>query len=301
MSNLEASYELILKELRKISEKENLYFKPIKPKLSDLELISLMMLAEFKSIDSEHQLFREIKGFEIESKIERSVYNRRKRKLFPFIEELRIKMVEKFNETENYFVVDSMPLEVCKISRSSRSKICKEVDYALPNKGFCASQNLHFYGYKLHAVCSITGVFQSFDLSPASVHDIHYLQDIKMQMADCVLLGDKGYLSQKIQLDLFNEVNILLETPKRKNQKNYQPQFYQFKKYRKRIETLFSQFCDQFMQCIELVEMIRRNYAKTFHGFRTRILAKITTLTTIQYLNKFVFNNKINNLKINLV
>jgi hypothetical protein len=293
MSNLEASYNLILKELSKISDAENFYFKPIKPNLSDLELISLTILAEFKSIDSEHQLFREIKGWEIETKIERSVYNRRKRKLFPYIEKLRIKMAEKFNEFENYFVIDSMPLEVCKMARSSRSKICKEVDYAIPNKGFCASQNLHFYGYKLHAICTINGVFQSFDLSPASVHDIHYLQDIKTQLSDCVILGDKGYLSQTIQLDLFNEVNIELETPKRKNQKDYKPQFYQFKKYRKRIETLFSQLCDQFM--------IRRNYAKSFEGFKTRILAKITTLTTIQYLNKFVFNRNINNLKINLV
>ena len=79
---------------------------------------------------------REIKGWEIETKIERSVYNRRKRKLFPYIEKLRIKMAEKFNEFENYFVIDSMPLEVCKMARSSRSKICKEVDYAIPNKGF---------------------------------------------------------------------------------------------------------------------------------------------------------------------
>ena len=293
MSNLEASYKLILEELSKISDSDNFYFKPITPKLSDLELISLIILAEFKSIDSEYQLFREIKDFDIASKIERSVYNRRKRKLFPFIEEIRLKMVEKFNEFENYFIVDSMPLEVCKLARSSRSKICKEVDYAIPNKGFCASQNLHFYGYKLHAVCSISGIFQSFDLSPASVHDIHYLQDIKGQLSDCVLLGDKGCLSQTIQLALFNEVNIQLETPKRKNQKDYKPQFYPFKKYRKRIETLFSQLCDQFM--------IRRNYAKSFQGFKTRILAKITTLTTIQHLNKFVFDRNINNLKINFV
>lgn len=63
--------------------------------------------------------------------------------------------------------------------------------------------------------------------------------------------GDKGYLSQTVQFNLFNEVNIQLETPKRKNQKDYHPQFYPFKKHRKRIETLFSQLCDQFM--------IRRN------------------------------------------
>ncbi|WP_313377308.1 IS982 family transposase, partial [Chishuiella sp.] len=190
-------------------------------------------------------------------------------------------------------VVDSMPLEVCKISRSSRSKICKEADHAIPNRGFCASQNLHFYGYKLHAVCSINGVFETFDLSPASVHDIHFLQDLKLKLSDCVLLGDKGYISQSIQIDLFTEVNVKLETPKRANQKDYKPQFYKYKKYRKRIETLFSQLCDQFM--------IRRNYAKTFEGFKTRILAKITTLTTIKYLNKFLFNRKINNLKINLI
>lgn len=293
MSNLQANYELILTELRKLTKTENFYFKPIKPKLSDIEVISLIVLAEFKSIDSEHQLFREIQGLDIGSKIERSVYNRRKRQLFPYIEKIRMKMVEKFNEFENYFVVDSMPLEVCKLARSSRSRICKEEDYALPNKGFCASQNLHYYGYKLHAVCSIEGVFQSFDLTPASVHDIHYLKDIKSQLSDCVLLGDKGYLSQTIQLDLFNDVNIKLETPKRINQKDYKPQFYQFKKFRKRIETLFSQLCDQFM--------IRRNYAKSFQGFKTRILAKITTLTTVQYLNKFVFNRNINNLKINLI
>lgn len=288
-----ASYKLILRELRKISDKDNFYFKPIVPKLSDIELISLIVLAEFKSIDSEYQLFRELKNTELENKIERSVYNRRKRKLFSYMEQIRSKMVDAFNEFENYFVVDSMPLEVCKLSRSNRSKICKEQDYALPNKGFCASQNLHFYGYKLHAVCSIEGVFQSFDLSPASVHDIHYLKDIKLQISDCVLLGDKGYLSQKVQVDLFTQANIELETPKRKNQNDYKPQYYQFKKYRKRIETLFSQLCDQFM--------IRRNYAKSFQGFKTRIIAKITTLTTIQYINKFVFKRNINNLKVNLV
>ena len=57
-------------------------------------------------------------------------------------------------------------------------RICKEDVYAFPDKGFCAAQNSNFYGYKLHAVCSVNGVFQSIDLSPASVHDINYLKDI---------------------------------------------------------------------------------------------------------------------------
>ncbi|WP_160137514.1 hypothetical protein [Chryseobacterium sp. c4a] len=31
---------------------------------------------------------------------------------------------------------------------------------------------MSFYGYKIHVVCSVNGVFQSIALSPASIHDI---------------------------------------------------------------------------------------------------------------------------------
>ena len=293
MHNFIQNYELILNNLKKLKIDENAYFKPIKPKLSNIEIIALNITAEYSGIDSEYQLFRNLKGTCLFGKIERSVYNRRKRKLFVWMEQIRKKIALKFNEFENCFILDSMPLEVCKIARAGRIKICKEVHYALPNYGFCASQQTKFYGYKLHAICSKSGVFQSFDLSPASVHDINFIKDIKNKMSDCTILGDRGYLSTEVQIDLFNSVNIKLETPMRANQKNYKKQPYMFMKSRKRIETLFYQLCDQFM--------IRRNYSKTFQGFKTRILSKITALTMIQYLNKFVFCRNINNLKINLI
>lgn len=292
MNNLTANYERILEVLRKISKDNLLSYQRRVPKLKDLELISLALTAEFMSIDSENHLFRQIPKT-IKCKIERSVYNRRKRRLSNNINDLRVKLSRSFNEFEKYFIIDSMPVEVCKLSRSGTSKICKDAEYCYPNRGFCASQQMHFYGYKLHAVCSVNGVFHSIDLSPASVHDIHYLNDIREQLSDCTLLGDKAYLSSEIQIDLFNYAKIELETPKRINQKNYKPQFHLFKKQRKRIETLFSQLCDQFM--------IRRNYAKTFEGFKTRLLAKITALTVVQYINKTYFNRSINNLKVNII
>ena len=92
------------------------------------------------------------------------------------------------------------------------------------------------------------------------------MKDIKTQMTDCVLLGDRGYLSAEIKLNLFETVNIKLETLMRANQKTIKSKLI-FMKSRKRIETLFSQLCDQFT--------IRRNYAKSFHGFKTRILSKL--------------------------
>lgn len=292
MNNLNANYERILEVLRKISNENLLSYQRRVPKLKDLELISLALTAEFMGIDSENHLFRHIPAT-IGQKIHRSVYNRRKRRLVSKIDEIRLKLARTFNEFEKLFIVDSMPVEVCKLSRSNTSRICKDAEYCYPNRGFCASQQMHFYGYKLHAFCSISGIFQSIDLSPASVHDIHYLKDIREQLSDCTLLGDKGYLSTEIQIDLFNYAHIELETPKRVNQKDYRPQFYLFKKQRKRIETLFSQLCDQFM--------IRRNYAKSFDGFKTRILAKITALNVVQFINKAYFNRNINNLKVSII
>lgn len=44
--------------------------------------------------------------------------------------------------------------------------------------------------------------------------------------------------------------------------------------------------------------MINGNYAKTFCGFKTRMLSKITALTLIQYMNKFLFVRTMNNIKI---
>ncbi len=290
MSNIVNNYFRVLEVISSLNCKlENKTDVGRKQKMSDLEVVALSLTAEFMSIDSENSLFKEIDKQQIPNLIERSQFNKRRRKLFLFLEEIRTKLASRFLEFEDYFIVDSMPLEICKFSRHRRIKICKNDFETAPSKGFCASQDNWFYGYKLHGVCSVNGIFHSLDITKAEVHDVYFLKNIKQQMSDCVLLGDRGYLSQSMQLDLFQTVNIKLETPKRANQKDYRPQPYIFRKSRKRIETLFSQLCDQFR--------IRNNYAKTFEGFKTRILAKITALTLVQYINKFIFDRPINNIK----
>ena len=103
------------------------------------------------------------------------------------------------------------------------------------------------------------------------------------------LVGDKGYFSQKWQNDIFQSSSINLQTPMRKNQLNYKELLPSYRKARKRIETLFSQLCEQFM--------VRRNYAKFFEGISRRIVIKITALTLIQWV-KFSTGKKLNNLEI---
>jgi hypothetical protein len=298
MHNIKSNFDKIFQTIKSLEldifDQQSNIPKPGRRSLfSDLEVVSLAITAEYMSLDSENGLFNKIQcdyQHDFPHLIERTRYNRRKRLLFPLLEKIRQKLAKRFLEFEEYFIVDSMPLEGCKISREKRAKICKEKFENAPDKGFCASQDFYFYGYKLQGVCSVNGIFHSVELTKASVHDVTFLKEINSQLSDCVLIGDKGYLSSSLQLDLFHSANIRLETPMRTNQKHYKKQDWIFRKTRKRLETLFSQLCDQFM--------IRRNYAKSFLGFKTRILAKITALTLIQFINKFDFNRPINSLKV---
>jgi len=298
MHNIKRNFDKIFQTIKSLDldlfdQRGNIHKPGITPQFSDLEVISLSLTAEYMSLDSENWLFSKINSDykdDFPNIIDRSRFNRRKRHLFFVLERVRQKLATQFLEFEEYFIIDSMPLEVCRIAREKRAKICSESFETAPDKGFCASQNFYFYGYKLQGICSANGIFHSVELTKASVHDTTFLKESNAQLADCVILGDKGYLSSSLQLDLFQTANIRLETPMRSNQLNYKKQAWIFRKTRKRIETLFSQLCDQFM--------IRRNYAKSFEGFKTRILSKITALTLIQFINKFHFDRNINNLKV---
>lgn len=158
-----------------------------------------------------------------------------------------------------------------------------------PGKGYSAIPKEYFYGYKLHLINSLKVVYKSIDITKARVNDIHYLQDVKQSsLNNCVLLGDKGYLSSECKIDLFNTAKIGHETLNRKNQSDFIEYLYVFWKSRKRIETQFSQLTDQFL--------MKRNYAKSFLGLCTRIWGKITALTILQLMNHSK-NKQLNHIK----
>lgn len=291
MNNLIQNYEIILKELTKTCKHITSNKQIRLPKLSDLELVALNITAEYMSINSELQLFRCISGTVLDGKIERSVYNKRRRKLFPYIEKIRETLSSKFSDFTDVFIVDSTPIEICKISRANRSAICS-TEEVKPAFGYCAAQKSRYFGYKLHAVCDKNGIFHSFDFTPANVHDVNYLNDIKGNLQNCLLIADRGYISKEFQVDLFNYSRINLSVPMRKNQHDFVAFSKMKSKIRKRIETNISQLCGQFT--------ININFAKTFQGLATRIISKITSFTMIQYLNFFVFKRSLNKLKVNL-
>lgn len=297
MHDIKANFDKIVELLKdilsdEINAKGNYARRGVVPRFSDVEVMALSLTAECLSIDSENYLFSKLTSEyadAFENIISRRQYNDRRKLLFEKTECVRKLMVSRLNEDVDLFAIDSMPLEICKLSREHRNKMGKESVHHSPDKGYCASQKKYFYGYKLHSVCSASGVIESLDLTKASVHDVHYLNDVKELFSNCIITGDKGYIGRQQQINLFETAGIRLEVPLRNNQKEQQPIMWIFKKVRKRIETVFSQLCDQFL--------IQRNYAKSFAGFKSRILAKVTAFTALQFLNKFFYNKPISRVK----
>ena len=262
------------------------------PKFSDLEVVALSLTAEAESIDSEKWLFdyrlQEHKS-NFPNLISRRQFNDRRKKTAGLCEEIRKRIAMEMDGEEGQFFVDSKPIGVCRVARGKRCKMGRTGDFSqAPDFGYCASQNTYYFGYKLHALCGLTGVIHSYDLSKASIPDLDYMKDVKLSYHDCSIYGDKGYIGADVQLDLFETAHIRLECPYRVNQKDWKPTFIPLAKARKRIETLFSQLTEQFLTI--------RNYAKITSGLYARIIAKISALTILQYVN-FINNKPIGRIK----
>ena len=225
MHNIRTNFIKILEVIKdiigdEINEKGNYLRRGTRPKFSDIEVIALSLTAECLSIDSENHLFSKLnKEYlnDFENLISRRHYNDRRKFLFEKTEGIRKSMAERINKQADVFAIDSMPLEICKISREQRNKMGKESSHHSPDKGYCASQKKYFYGYKLHSVCSAAGVIQSLDLTKASVHDVHYLKDVKELFSNCMIIGDKGYISRQQQISLFETAGIELEVSLKSN------------------------------------------------------------------------------------
>ena len=284
MHNLYANFVKILeicKDFSKdfVNERGNLPRRGVVPRFSDLEVISLSLTAEHMSIDSENLLFDRLKDYsaEMPNLISRRQYNDRRKFTRELCEKIRKRIADRMDGAEEYFCVDSKPIEVCRLARASRCTM-GATDYpTAPAIGYCATQDMYYFGYKLHAICGLSGVIHSYDMTPANVHDINYMKDVKFEFHDCSIFGDRAYISAELKQDLFSSVGIRLEVPYRLNMKDWKPTFKPFAKARKRIETNFSQLCDQFM--------IFRNYAKHTAGLFTRIIGKISAFTVLQYIN----------------
>ena len=196
-----------------------------------------------------------------------SRYNRRLHGLATWLEGLLGLLSELFSKGE-IFIIDSLPLPVCKRVRARR---CKKVS-GKAFCGYCAAKKEKFFGWRLHLVCTPAGVPVSFALLEASHHDLTPVHELCYLLPEgsCVY-ADKAYNSKNDEITLLAETGVKLIPARRKNmsEQNTLTEFFGLQRYRKSIETVNSQLESMGTQRLK---------ARTNQGFFIKVQASLLAI-----------------------
>lgn len=214
---------------------------------------------------------------------ERSRFNRRRRNLCHASEKLRQVLIH-FLPDDERFIVDSFPIPLCDFKRvpSSTSPLrCADGNGTLATYGKCVTKALDtFFGFRGSIITTSYGLSVDFVIAPADTDDREVLPLFCERGTYPIILGDRGYISEELELDLLETYNVCLLPTRRKNQtKQYPSDFCRLhSKMRRRVETTISQLTQQFH--------ISRIHARSHWGMLTRFSNKLGGFTLGVFLNK---------------
>jgi len=114
------------------------------------------------------------------------------------------------------FVVDTFPVVVCQAQHSSHARAAKP----FVSKGYCAAKKKYYVGAKVEIVVArrpgqlpmLAGYF----IATAKEHDLPIAKDTLGDLSGIVLFGDKAYIDQEFQLQLFDQNTDLVVPVKQK-------------------------------------------------------------------------------------
>ena len=246
--------------------------------VSDAEILTIAVVSAMYFQNHHQQTLFVMRGLRyITRSISTSRFSRRLHALAQLLEYIVGAVGQLFAQGE-VFIIDSLPLPVCKSVRATR---CRKINGSLPCArayfGKCAAKRWAFFGWRLHLICTPQGVPVTFQMLPASWHDLSPIYELTMELptASCVY-ADKGYISSLVKRTLrpapsrHREGVYLVAWHKKSMQPNTFEEWCGLKRYRHLIETALSQ----------LVSMgIQRLHARTNQGFSIKVLASLLALT----------------------
>src|SRR4051812_42749333 len=102
------------------------------------------------------------------------------------------------------FIIDSMPVPVCKRVRAWR---CRKLNAHHSSGrhyfGRCAAKKWLFYGWRLHLICTPAGVPVRFQLLPGAWHDLTPIYELTYGLPNGArVYADKGYVSALVKRTL---------------------------------------------------------------------------------------------------
>ena len=241
-----------------------------KPEFRDSEVMSIMLSMDFIPFPSERQLVEYVRANHLAlfpKLLDQSQFNRRARAVAPLLEKFRQHWLLRLGVTLTHSgLLDTKPVPVVGYRRSKKhSDFQGSADY-----GYCASRKMHYFGYKLVAICTLEGLPLLYDLVPANMDERKAAEELLDKLSGFSLFADKGFLGEDWQNDIYKRTSNQIWTPKRKNQSKQQSKAFEhwLNGLRLHIEGLFNEIQN-------VGKNLERLLAKTVIGLCTRIVAKM--------------------------
>ncbi len=214
---------------------------------------------------------------------ERSRFNRRLRNLLPALNLVRQAVVALLDIAQDcHSAIDSVPVPVVQFHLAPTASREWAAHGATFGKVVTKKQTI--FGYKLHLLVTLKGVIVDFILAPAHAADVTLGAELLHAHTDIVVLGDKGYISQPLAVELAEQNRLHLLTIPRQNQHRSMPPSLArlLNAQRQIIETVHDQLTEQFH--------VDTNHAYSFWGLCTRLYTKLTAHTLCIYVNRLLGN-----------
>jgi len=254
----------------------------VKPRLSDSEMLTLMLAQDFVPYPGETQYLGFIRANYLAlfpQLLDQSQYNRRARRLRGVVEPLRRAGLAHLGVTHpEYLLLDTKPVPVVGYNRNkSHSEFLDKAAY-----GYCSARKLRYFGYKLTLLSTLDGIPVVYDLVPADTDERLAVNGILEQVRGRDIFADKGFIGQDWQDTTRRNTENRIWTSKRANQSTQNPPLFDrlLNSIRERVEGVF--------HCIQNTgRNLERLLAKREAGLHTRVALKITS-----YIFRLVLNRQ---------
>lgn len=272
-------YCLVDDILKKLLRDQELRKRGFKPFLSDSEIITMEIVAEFIGIDTDKGAWE--------------YFSRHWKKLFPMlgsrsnfarhaanlwkitqrIQKELAKQLGAFSDTLH--LADGFPMPVCHFKRAYFSSIfAGESAY-----GYCASKGEIYYGFKGNVLINSEGVITEITTTAANIDERESLWDLLTEVRG-MIIADKGLIGAEYKNELRDFAGVDLQTAVRANMKETRSEKFitWLKSTRRLVETVIGQLTERFN-----IETIR---AKKLWYLTNRVTRKILSHTVCVFINK---------------
>lgn len=254
------------------------------PALSDAEMITMEVVAEFSKIDTDKgawEYFCNHWRCLFPYLGSRANFAKHASNLWAIKQNMQKELARQLGASSDFLhLADGFPIPVCHFKRANFSQIFTgEAAY-----GYCASKNETYYGFKGNLLINSEGVITAATITPANIDERESLWDLVDGISGTII-ADKGLIGANYKNELYKHTGIDLQTAARANMtENRSNEYLKWLiSTRRLVETVIGQLTDRFQ-----IEKVR---ARKLWYITNRMARKILSHTICVHINKNIGNS----------